>query len=163
MFPGKSRKIKIVTTHLNKHRKPSGDPLQTDHVTLNENPYIQAFWSPKENDWVSYSGVLYDLNYVDDEKRIVNLNTGDSDLIVPMVEAKWYPKKEQSKEIFMDFWEEPLDSERRKHPGIYTSYLFGDNGQSVQIILLDTRTFRTSLLPANSKMFVNEIVLTIRM
>ena len=56
-----------------------------------------------------------------------------------------YPKKAESKEVFLDFFEEPADSERRKHPGIYTSYLVGPPGSQVQFIMLDVRTFRTPL------------------
>lgn len=57
-----------------------------------------------------------------------------------------YPKKEESKELFLSFWGESKNSSRRKHKGIYTSYLFGKGAQIVQIILLDTRTFRSPLL-----------------
>ena len=56
-----------------------------------------------------------------------------------------YPMKEASKEVFLKFWREPEKSPRRDHPGIYTSYRFGDAGRRLQIILLDTRTFRTPL------------------
>jgi alkaline phosphatase D len=59
--------------------------------------------------------------------------------------GKWYPFKEESKQIFLDFFEEPKDSERRKREGIYTSYLFEANGKKLQIILLDNRTFRSDL------------------
>ncbi len=57
-----------------------------------------------------------------------------------------YPKKEESKSIFLDFWNEPPVSERRIHPGIYTSYYYGDSAHRVQIILLDCRTFRSQLI-----------------
>jgi alkaline phosphatase D len=58
--------------------------------------------------------------------------------------GKEYPFKEQSKEIFLKFWNEPDPSPRRDHPGIHTSYRFGDpaSKKTLQIILLDTRTFR---------------------
>lgn len=58
-----------------------------------------------------------------------------------------YPKKAESKEVFLEFWQEPATSPRRDHPGIYTSYLFGDEkaGRRLQVILLDTRTFRSPL------------------
>ncbi len=59
--------------------------------------------------------------------------------------GKEYPFKAESKEIFMDFWEVPKTSPRRKHKGIYGSHRFSDNGRTVQIIMLDTRTFRDSL------------------
>ena len=59
--------------------------------------------------------------------------------------GKEYPKKAESKAIFMDFWKVPQDSDRRKHPGIYGSHYFNDGKHNVQIILLDTRTFRDPL------------------
>ncbi|MBL8261319.1 MAG: alkaline phosphatase family protein [Xanthomonadaceae bacterium] len=33
-----------------------------------------------------------------------------------------YPMKEQSRGIFLDFWGEPADSQRRGRDGVYTSY-----------------------------------------
>ncbi len=58
------------------------------------------------------------------------------------IEHKW---KKQSKKIFLDFFNTPSHSPRRKRSGLYTSYSFGSNGQKTQIILLDTRYFRSSL------------------
>jgi alkaline phosphatase D len=54
-----------------------------------------------------------------------------------------YPQKQASKEIFLEFWQEPAGSARWTHPGIYTSYYWGDTAHRVQIILLDMRTFRS--------------------
>lgn len=59
--------------------------------------------------------------------------------------GRYYPFKKESKEIFLDFFEEPKESERRKHEGIYTSYYFESNGKKIQIILIDNRTFRSDL------------------
>ncbi len=58
-----------------------------------------------------------------------------------------YPFKEESKEIFLEFWGEPKESERRSRPGIYTAHIFRDEekGRALQVILLDTRTFRDPL------------------
>ena len=56
-----------------------------------------------------------------------------------------YCKKNESKEIFLEFWQEPLISKRRNHEGIYDVRYFGDSAHRVQIILLDTRTFRSKL------------------
>jgi alkaline phosphatase D len=56
--------------------------------------------------------------------------------------GRHYPFKKESKEIFLKFFNEPKDSERRKHEGIYTSYIYETNGKKLQIILLDNRTFR---------------------
>lgn len=59
--------------------------------------------------------------------------------------GKEYPKKEESKEIFLDFWAEHSLSERRRRPGIYTHYDFEEKGRRMQVILLDSRTFRDPL------------------
>lgn len=62
--------------------------------------------------------------------------------------GKEYPKKAESKEIFLNFWGEPKDSERWQHKGIYHSQMFtgyAAGKRTVQVILLDNRTFRTPL------------------
>jgi len=60
--------------------------------------------------------------------------------------GKEYPFKEQSKEIFLDFWNEPPASSRRTHPGIYHAHRLQQDRRTLQLILLDTRTFRDPLL-----------------
>ena len=59
--------------------------------------------------------------------------------------GKEYEFKEESKAIFMDFWRVPKNSPRRAHAGIYGSHRFTKGDKTLQIILLDTRTFRDSL------------------
>lgn len=59
--------------------------------------------------------------------------------------GKHYPKKEASKATFLDFWRVPENDIRHQRPGIYTSYYYEDNGLTVQVILLDSRTFRDNL------------------
>lgn len=66
--------------------------------------------------------------------------------------GKNYPKKEESKEIFLDFFREPESSERRNHPGIYTSYMLEQDGLKIKVILLDTRTFRDELSPYDNSL-----------
>jgi alkaline phosphatase D len=65
------------------------------------------------------------------------INDGSSD----------FSLKDESQQLFLDFFDEPADSERRKTPGIYDVKTFGPEGNRVQIILLDTRYFRTPPLP----------------
>lgn len=50
--------------------------------------------------------------------------------------------KEVSRQIFLDFFNEPADSERRVTPGVYDVKIFGPEGKRVQIILLDNRYFK---------------------
>jgi len=54
-----------------------------------------------------------------------------------------FPLKEKSKEIFLDFFGEPTDSKRRLLSGIYDARVFGPEGKRVQVILLDTRSFKS--------------------
>jgi len=65
--------------------------------------------------------------------------------------GKNYEFKEESKEIFLDFFNEPTDSPRRDHQGIYHSYIHEYGEHKLQIILLDGRTFRDDLLPYNGE------------
>lgn len=61
-----------------------------------------------------------------------------------------YPMREESERLFLDFFEEPAGSERRSRPGIYDAVTFGPEGRRLQVILLDTRYFRSEL-PRNPK------------
>ena len=60
-----------------------------------------------------------------------------------------FPLKRESKALFLDFFGEPADSPRRQREGIYTAYEFGPEGRRLQIILLDTRSFKSSPLLAD--------------
>ena len=60
--------------------------------------------------------------------------------------GKWYPFKNESKEIFLKFFKEPAESDRRKHEGIYKAEYLKSGDKTIQVILLDVRTFRNSLL-----------------
>jgi len=65
--------------------------------------------------------------------------------------GKYYPFKEESKEIFLDFFDEPMSSSRRVHEGIYHSFIQNYGDHKLQIILLDGRTFRDDLKPYNGE------------
>jgi alkaline phosphatase D len=60
--------------------------------------------------------------------------------------GKEYPHKEASRQIMLDFWQEPKNSSRRTRPdGIYTSYFYGEGKQKVQVIMPDLRWNRDKL------------------
>lgn len=59
--------------------------------------------------------------------------------------GRHYKFKEESKEIFLQFFEEAESSERRKHQGIYHAIMKEFGGKKLQIILLDNRTFRDNV------------------
>ena len=54
-----------------------------------------------------------------------------------------FDEKDMAKAKFLDFFGEPENSERRKTPGIYDAKIYGPEGKRVQIILLDTRSFKS--------------------
>ena len=62
-----------------------------------------------------------------------------------------YPMKAESRRQFCDFWGEPADSVRRTRDGVYAAYVFGPEGQRVQIILPDLRWNRTPLVEKTFK------------
>lgn len=57
-----------------------------------------------------------------------------------------YPQKKASQQLFLDFFGVPAHDPRRTREGVYGSEVHGPVGQRVQIILLDTRYFRSPLL-----------------
>jgi alkaline phosphatase D len=56
-----------------------------------------------------------------------------------------YVMRVESQKLFLEFMDEPANSPRRQHEGVYDSYVYGPVGKRVQIILLDTRYFRSTL------------------
>jgi alkaline phosphatase D len=56
-----------------------------------------------------------------------------------------YPKIREAKAEFLRWLDEPAGSPRRQRAGVYDAQLLGPPGRRLQIILLDTRTFRSRL------------------
>jgi alkaline phosphatase D len=61
-------------------------------------------------------------------------------------DGRHYPYKNETKEIFMKYFNIPNHHEMRKHEGIYRTEYIKSNDKLVQLILLDVRTFRDNLL-----------------
>ena len=55
-----------------------------------------------------------------------------------------FAHKQIAKEAFMSFWQLPANDARRQRDGLYHAFQMGPVGQRVQIILLDTRWFKSS-------------------
>ena len=62
-----------------------------------------------------------------------------------------FPHKLASKNAFLDFWRLPADDPRRTREGLYHAMTFGKEGQRVQVILLDTRSFRSTPLKTDQR------------
>lgn len=56
-----------------------------------------------------------------------------------------------AQQLFLDFWRAPEDDVRRTREGVYDAHIYGEEGQRVQIILLDTRYFRSDLTPTDER------------
>lgn len=54
-----------------------------------------------------------------------------------------YAWRDATRPLFFDFWNVPADAPRRQTGGIYDAFITGPPGARVQIILLDTRSFRS--------------------
>ena len=61
-----------------------------------------------------------------------------------------YPFKQKSKELFLDFWDVPSDDVRRSREGLYFDLIYEINNKTLQILFLDTRTFRENLKPSDN-------------
>ncbi len=62
-----------------------------------------------------------------------------------------YQHKEASEALYEYVWAIPDDDQRRHRPGVYGAWMIGDeDGKRVQIIMLDTRFFRSDLKPTDN-------------
>ncbi|MGB7327576.1 MAG: alkaline phosphatase D family protein [Rubripirellula sp.] len=56
-----------------------------------------------------------------------------------------FPKRLESEQIFEDFWFDNANSEACSRPGVYDAKFFGPPQKRLQVIMLDTRYFRSPL------------------
>lgn len=65
--------------------------------------------------------------------------------------GRTFPFKGYAETLFLDFWGAQADDIRRTREGVYDAKVFGPEGQRVQVILLDTRYFRSDLTPTDER------------
>jgi alkaline phosphatase D len=63
--------------------------------------------------------------------------------------GRGFPAKAAAQAAFLDFFEAGPEDPRRQRPGVYQARIFGPPGKRVQVILLDTRYFRSPLKRAS--------------
>lgn len=61
-----------------------------------------------------------------------------------------FPHAAEARRMFVDFWDLE-EADLADEEGVYQSRIAGPPGRRVQIILLDTRSFRSSLLPTDAR------------
>ena len=59
--------------------------------------------------------------------------------------------RHEAQQLFLQFWNVPSSDERYRREGVYHAQTFGPDGQRVQVILLDTRFFRSPLKPTDQR------------
>lgn len=62
-----------------------------------------------------------------------------------------FPYRQQSETLFRQFWAPPASGGSAGIGGLYQAYHFGPPGRRVQLILLDTRSFRSALKPTDQR------------
>lgn len=62
-----------------------------------------------------------------------------------------YAQRRESQQAFLDFFGTGKDDVRRTRDGVYSAEIVGPPGKRVQIILLDTRFFRSPLVKSDKK------------
>jgi alkaline phosphatase D len=62
-----------------------------------------------------------------------------------------FPYKAQAQRLFLDYWGIAEGDPRATRPGVYHAQIFGPVGRRVQVILLDTRSFRSALRPTDQR------------
>lgn len=62
-----------------------------------------------------------------------------------------FARRQDAQKLFLQFWDVPLSDPRQTRDGVYHAEIFGPQGKRVQIILLDTRFFRSPLKPTDEQ------------
>jgi alkaline phosphatase D len=70
--------------------------------------------------------------------------------------GKEYPFKEESQQLFLDFFDVSKTDVRREREGVYSSHDINWNSKTIRVILLDARYFRDSLERINRVYQKNE-------
>ena len=116
-------------------------------VFLGDNIYADTYDSMRIN--AAYQALACNSNFQALKRSVPLYATWDDHDYGMDDVGKYYPLKESSKRMFTSFFKPPNLTQLLSHQGIYQSYLFRYRGKKIQLILLDTRTFRSSLKRIN--------------
>ena len=112
-------------------------------VFIGDNVYVDSYDSMKINK--AYQTLACNPNFQYLKQSTALYATWDDHDYGMDDAGKYYPTKEASKRSFISFFRPSNVAEILSHKGIYQSYIFKYHGKRIQLILLDTRTFRSSL------------------
>jgi alkaline phosphatase D len=93
---------------------------------LRENSYITGVWV---RHWGSQ---LVSSSHLDQDDHDYGLNNGGAE----------YANRNETQKMFLNFLDEPADSERWSRPGVYFSFIWGPAGKRILFLMLDVRYFK---------------------
>lgn len=93
----------------------------------------------------NYDKQKNDLVYLGFIKKVPVLGTWDDHDYGKNDAGKEYPKKDSVQQLFLDFLDVEADDIRRNQQGVYYAKDFNIDSNSIKIIVLDTRYFRSEL------------------
>jgi alkaline phosphatase D len=125
----------------------AADQLPNAFVFLGDNIYADTYDSMRINK--AYQALACNPNFQALKRSVPLYATWDDHDYGMDDVGKYYPLKEASKRMFTSFFQPPNPTQLLSHEGIYQSHLFSYRGKKIQLILLDTRTFRSSLKRIN--------------
>ena len=91
----------------------------------------------------AYATQATQAGFVQLRKEVPHLAIWDDNDMGPNDGGADFSNKQLAKDAFLDFWQLPANDPRRQREGLYHAYQFGPVGQRVQVILLDTRWFKS--------------------
>lgn len=71
--------------------------------------------------------------------------------------GKYYPRKQESQQLALDFLKVPAESPVRKQEGIYSSHDYQVGSKRIQVILLDCRYHRDTLMQDGNKSYIPNV------
>ncbi|MGB0777359.1 MAG: alkaline phosphatase D family protein [Flavobacteriaceae bacterium] len=129
-----------------------------------DNPFWNQILDEKPGVWIWGGDIIYsdteDMSVLEANYAVLknNPNYQNFEQNIPVMMGTWddhdfgmndggehYPEKWTSQQLFLDFFDVPLNSKRRAQKGIYILEDFNSPKGSVRVFSLDTRYFRTDL------------------
>ncbi len=104
----------------------------------------------------NYKRMKDDIAYSNFRKKIPVIGTWDDHDYGLNDGGVNYLKKDSAQQLFLDFFDVEPDHPRRNQKGIYDLYTYAKGGASINIIVLDTRYFRSDLTkdPTGEKRYI---------
>lgn len=103
-----------------------------------------------------YQAMKKDSSYLNFKEKIPVLGTWDDHDYGQNDGGATYSKKDSVQQIFLDFFDAGTNDPRRKQQGIYFSKAYQIGDKRINVIILDTRYFRSELTkdPAEQKRYI---------